>query len=211
MNDLNEQYFKTKETHRKSVKKNAWITWGIIVLLGLTWIVRDIYKTVEKKEKFSEQSMENQIENFSLVLTDTIVNSDRKDFRLLIMSGLYFGYVNDEMPIMVISRDSTDLILYIKRTQTDKRYDSLIKQWESKITQTDSTYKFTDIEKITENDIRQEIGNVKLIKNNKEFKGKILIVENGMDIYIVQGISNLDSWEFKKTDIQTMINSFKIE
>jgi hypothetical protein len=42
----------------KKVKRNAWITWGIIVLLGLIWLVQDIYKTVEKENRFSGNQTE---------------------------------------------------------------------------------------------------------------------------------------------------------
>ncbi|MBR8533926.1 hypothetical protein KDU71_00005 [Carboxylicivirga sediminis] len=42
----------------KKVKRNAWITWGIIVLLGLIWLARDIYKTVEKENRFSGNQTE---------------------------------------------------------------------------------------------------------------------------------------------------------
>lgn len=47
---------------------------------------------------------------------------------------------------MVISKDSTDLILYVKKTKTDKKFDSLIKQWESRINKTDSSYRFSRVE-----------------------------------------------------------------
>lgn len=46
----------------KKVKRNAWITWGIIVLLGLIWIIRDIHKTVEKENRFSGKAIEKKIE-----------------------------------------------------------------------------------------------------------------------------------------------------
>ena len=111
---------------------------------------------------------------------------------------------------MVISNDTNEFLLFIKKAKTDKKYDSLIKQWESSITQTDSTYKFSNIEKITENVIRKEIGTVELFKNNKVFMGEILVVESGLDILIVQGITNITSWDLMQTDIKTMIRSFEI-
>ena len=47
-----------KTIQDKRVKRNAWITWGIIVLLGLIWLIRDIYKTVEKENRFSDNPTE---------------------------------------------------------------------------------------------------------------------------------------------------------
>lgn len=179
MYDLNKQYFKAKEIHRNSVKKNAWITWAIIVFIGLSWLVRDVYRTVQKEENISSQSIENQIENFVLALNDTIIYSDKNNFKVLIKKGLYFGHINNEMPIMAFSNNTTNIIFYIKKAKVDEKYDSLIEQWSSNITQTNSTYSFTNIEKTKVNNIRQEFGNVKLIDNNIEFKGRILIIENG--------------------------------
>ena len=211
MTDLNKQYFETRESHDKQVKKNAWITWAIILLLALIWIIRDINKTLQKEERFSEKSIENKIEGFTLTTKDSVYFSQYKEFRILIKNRLYFGSINKEMPIMIIANDTTDLLVFIKRAQTDKKYDSLIKQWESKITQTDSTYRFSNTQKISEKNLRKEIGTVKLAKDGKEMIGEILIVEKGTDIFIVQGIVNSNSWELRKMDIQEMIHSFEIQ
>ena len=82
MDDLNKQYFEAKEIHSKTVKKNAWITWSIILLFALTWIIHDVYKTVKKEELVSEKSIENKIEDFYLALNDTIIYSNQKDFKI---------------------------------------------------------------------------------------------------------------------------------
>lgn len=209
MSELNKQYFETRQTHKKSVKKNAWIIWVILIAVGLIWIYNEISNQTDKP--LTQETITNKVENFAQLSNDSVILSKQKDFEIFVKGGLYFGYVSDELPIMIISNDSSDLILYVKKTTTDKKYDSLIKHWESKMIETDSTYRFSNIKMTYTENLRKEIGTVELTKNGKDFIGEILILENEMSVYIVQGIANRNNWQSKRADIEKMIDSFEIK
>ena len=112
---------------------------------------------------------------------------------------------------MVISKNSNETMLFIKKTTTDQNYASLIKQWEKQITQTDSTFKVFEIADLSTPSLRKEISNVELYKDGKRFVGKVLICQLRGDIFIIQGISIDKYWNKKKSDINEMISNFKIK
>ncbi|MBK8884524.1 MAG: hypothetical protein IPN67_19860 [Bacteroidales bacterium] len=181
----------------------------VILAIGLIWIIIEISNQLNPT--LTGVSITNQIENFSFANKDTIIESRNKDFQIPIKQGLYYGYVNKEMPMMVITKDSTDLVLYVKSTTTDKNYDSLIKHWESKISKTDSTYTFSEIQDISSVDQRKETGIVELFKNGNNYIGRILIIQKGLDIYIIQGFTKNNSWNLKGQEIEYMISNFEIK
>lgn len=209
MSNLNQQYFDSKDKHRKSVYKHAWLIWGALAVIGIIWVYNDISQQINRP--LTEEKIVAKTGGFKYVDSDYMFICDNKDFKILIKSGHYFGQINNDMPLMIISKDSTETLLFVKKAETDNDYESLIQQWESKITKTDSTYKFgVPINKSIE-EVSKEIANLELTKEGKTFLGKILICQHKNNVYIIQGISKEDAWSFKKTDINEMINSFRIE
>ena len=163
MNKLNKQYFNTRKVHNKSVHPKSWIIWIAILTIGLIWIFNDISN--QKNNPITEESVAKQLENLAFASQDTTIKSNNNDFRILIKKGLYYGFLSNDLPLMITSNDSTGLMLYVKKSKTDKVYDSLIEKWKSKIIKTDSTYKFSKIQDISALDQRKEIGIVELAKN----------------------------------------------
>ena len=49
MNNLNDQYFKTKKIHKKGFKKWGWILWISLFLLFLTYVYQDIQGQLKSK------------------------------------------------------------------------------------------------------------------------------------------------------------------
>jgi len=209
MNRQNQQYFETKEEHKKSFHKKAWIIWLIILMIGIAWIFNEISFQIDKP--LSEKQIINKTKEFLYAKSDQNFISEGKDFQILIIKGLYYGEISQEMPLMIISKDTTETLLYVKKTTTDKNYTSLIKQWKNKITKTDSTYKFFDIIDQSTPELRKESGRIELSKNGKKYVGKIIICQRNQDIYIVQGISNEQSWNTIESDISEMIDKFEIK
>lgn len=209
MNKQNQQYFETREKHKKSFHKKAWVIWLIILVIGIVWIYKEISFQIDKP--ITEERIINKAEEFLYAKTDKNFISSDNDFQILIKKGLYYGEISKEMPLMIISKDTTETLLFVKKTTADKNYNSLIKHWKNKITKTDSTYKFFDIIDQSSSEQRKETGRIELSKNEKKFVGKILICQRDQDIYIIQGISNEQNWNSIESDINEMIDRFEIK
>jgi len=208
MNEINKQYFNTRNTHKKNLRKGSWVIWAVVAILAVFWIVREISRQVN--EPVTEDEIQQKTEGFIKSHSDTNFVSTDKDFQIKILEGLHYGVVSDDMPLMIMSKDTTNLVVFVKRTSTDMNVESLVEQWESQIQKTDSTYSFSEVEKQSYNNLRKEYANVELSKSGYRYKGSILLIQQNMEIYIIQGVIRDDCWEAKRHEIQQMIESFKI-
>jgi hypothetical protein len=207
-NKLNKQYFETRTKHKNNVNPKAWIIWIILLISGLIWIINE--RSNQKNEPITEDFIVERMDNLIYADQDTIIKSSKRDFQILIKQGLYYGPLNHEMPLMIVSNDSTNLILFVKSTTANKEHDSLIEQWESKITKTNSSYKFSEIQDISTDNVRIETGVIELIRDETNFIGRIMILQNNYDIYILQGMVINKYWKSKRHEIEDMLNNFEI-
>lgn len=209
MDKLNKQYFQTREKHRKSVWKYSKFLWIAFLFIGL--LIISLRLLLNDRDIDSNDDILARFEDFKTAENDFVYTSNDYNFEILIKKGLYFGKLSSEIPLMIVAKDTSGMIIHIKYDTTDKNYHSLIDQWQKKISKTNTSYHFSDIQEIPSSNCRKEVAEVELTKNNEDFKGKIMICQKNNKIFIIQGISKNSYWEDNMDMINEIISNFKLK
>jgi len=209
MNELNKQYFETKEKHKKSVHKNAWILWLLVLIFFIITIVIEINN--QQNENISKEEILNKIDNASYADNNINFTPSSGEFKINIPKGFNYSKINNKMLLFAISLDSTLFTYIVKKDTLTQDYISLINQWEKKLKETEDTYKFYNVRNDSLSDYRTEYADFQVEKESELYKGRLMIVEINKKIFIVQGYSIYQYWENEKKKFDDILKSFEIQ
>ena len=203
---LNEQYFKTRKEHEKSVSPYAW---GFIAILVIGFIIatvnaiqEDNNKKNELKEsiKETEEGIINSLTEAPKTTEKTKVKFDELGFEIELHGNLKYSRYPNQNFVIAHSLDSTTLSYLIGEIPENLKEGNVELEWKKQLISGNDTYEFKD-----------SIGYtfLSLKDKNESYKGFYKIDKSEEKYFIIQASIIEKEYETNFEKMMNLINTFR--
>lgn len=211
-NKLNDEYFKTREKHKKnSAGKTKYVFWVILCIVA--YFIYSFFLNNDNTKLENVISKEEQINEHKtilsenrLFLSDSIITLKQGGYKLKILKGYSFTFLKEKGPLLVASNDSSGANIIIHFLEDNVYLKDYIENFNNKSPSYNATSEI--LRKDYKDENYMEKCEVTFTKNNIEYYGSIYLIKKDNECLIIQGTSDIQFWKFKNIEIYDMIDSF---
>ena len=205
--NLNSQYFESKEKHKKGFNKIGYIVWAVIAMSSIFWVIKYVVQErdlkPEEAEKVAEFLGTTSFNKDDFVFVDTVNN-----YKIDVIANSI--YKNEKAHLSVIKNDSLGFLYFVKVIKSSDSYPSLIKQWDEQFSRTNSSFNVFNTVDSSKNGRRIENADFEMLKDGEKMIGKLRIFQKGENIYLLQAQSYEDTWASVSSTVDSVLASFAI-
>jgi hypothetical protein len=201
---LNDEYFKTREKHKKESAGKMKYVFFIIVCIA-TYFVFNFFTSKTKVD--DTQLREERIKQHEVLISenllfeDSVITVQQGDYRIKILKGYSYTFLNEDGPLIIASTDSSGANIILHFLEDNIHIEDYAKN-----------LSYNLIGEILKKEYKEggymEKSEVTFTKNQTDFFGAIYLFKKGDVCLVIQGTSNVEFWESKNVEVYDMIDSF---